>query len=282
VFGYATALVTTVGVLLLLSLGLAVVFGMRGIINLAHGEFVMLGAYTALELTRQGVPFGLTIACAAVLVGLFGMVVERLLIRRLYDRLIDCMLATWGLSLIMVQVVTLIFGTTTTGLSIPLGSVTVGGDTVAAYNLVIVGAAIAALVATIVVLTRTRLGLLARATARSRTMAGSLGVDTSRMDMLTFALGSALAGFAGAVLAPFLGIAPGMGQGFIANTFMTVIIGGGTFLVGVPVASGLLGGVENVLSTSVSPVLGQIGLLLVAILIVRLRPQGLTREIRGT
>lgn len=281
-FGYATALVTTVGVLLLLSLGLAVVFGMRGIINLAHGEFVMLGAYTALELTRQGVPFGLTIACAAVLVGLFGMAVERLLIRRLYDRLIDCMLATWGLSLIMVQVVTLIFGTTTTGLSIPLGSVTVGGDTVAVYNLVIVGTAIAALVATIVLLTRTRVGLLARATARSRTMAGSLGVDTSRMDMLTFTLGSALAGFAGAVLAPFLGIAPGMGQGFIANTFMTVIIGGGTFLVGVPVASGLLGGVENVLSTSVSPVLGQIGLLLVAILIVRLRPQGLTREIRGT
>jgi urea transport system permease protein len=99
---------------------------MRRIINLAHGEFVMLGSYASLELTRQGVPFGVTVPIAAILLAAFGAGLERVLIRRLYDRLIDCMLATWGLSLILIQAVTLHFGTTTTGLRIPLGSMTVG------------------------------------------------------------------------------------------------------------------------------------------------------------
>lgn len=280
-FSYSVALLATIGTLLLLALGLAVVFGMRGIINLAHGEFVMLGAYAALELTRQGVPFGLTVPVAALLVGALGVVVERVLIRWLYDRLVDCMLATWGLSLVLVQTVTLIFGTTTTGLAIPLGSVTVGADTVAVYDLVIVAAAALALVATVLVLTRTQFGLMARATARSRQMAGAVGVDTSRMDMLTFGLGALLAGAAGALLAPLSGVAPTMGQSFIAEVFMTVIVGGGTFLVGVPAAAGLLGTVKNGLATEVSPVIGSVGLLLVAILIVRIRPRGLTPEVRG-
>jgi branched-chain amino acid transport system permease protein len=191
------------------------------------------------------------------------------------------MLATWGLGLILIQAVTLAFGTTTTGLRIPLGSVTLGGDAIAIYDLVIVALAALTLVATVALLVGTRLGLLMRATARSRSMAEALGVDTARMDMLTFALGAALAGLAGATLAPFLGIAPTMGQGFIAEAFMTVIVGGATFLVGVPVAAGVLGGVENGLSTTLSPVMGQVGLLLAAILIVRVRPGGLTREIRG-
>jgi urea transport system permease protein len=281
VVGSFVALLTSVAVLLLLSLGLAVVFGMRRIINLAHGEFVMLGAYTALELTRQGVPFALTVPVAALALGAFGAGLERILIRRLYDRLVDCMLATWGLGLILIQAVTLTFGTTTTGLRIPLGSVTVGGDAIAVYDLVIIVVAALTLTATVALLAGTRLGLLMRATARSRSMAEALGVDTARMDMLTFALGAALAGVAGATLAPFLGIAPTMGQGFIADAFMTVIVGGATFLVGVPVASGVLGGVENVLSTNLSPVMGSVGLLLAAILIVRVRPGGLTREIRG-
>jgi urea transport system permease protein len=280
--GSIVALLTAVAVLLLLSLGLGVVFGMRRIINLAHGEFVMLGAYAALELTRQGVPFGVTVPIAAVLLGALGAGLERVLIRRLYDRLIDCMLATWGLSLILIQTVTLVFGTTTTGLRIPLGSVTVGGDAIAVYDLVIVGVAGLTLVATIWLLVGTRLGLLMRATARSRPVAQALGVNTARMDTLTFALGAALAGLAGAVLAPFLGIAPTMGQGFIAEAFMTVIVGGGSFLVGVPAASGLFGGIENALSTAFSPVIGEVGLLAAAIIIVRILPGGLTREVRGT
>ena len=274
---FLVTVVTSISLLLLLSLGLAIVFGMRGIINLAHGEFVMLGAYGAIQLDTNHVPFVLAIPLAAAGVGALGLVVERFLIRRLYDRLMDCMLATWGLSLILVQLVTLRYGATITGMPIPLGSLAVGRYTVLNYDLVLVGAAVAALASVFLVMRRTRYGLLARATARSTAMAESLGVDTSRIDMLTFTLGSATAGFAGALLAPFLGVSPTMGQNFIAEAFMTVIVGGADFIVGTAGAAALLGGVEGSLASWLTPVLGQVGLLLLAIVIVRLRPNGLTR-----
>ncbi len=268
---------TSISLLLLLALGLAIVYGMRGIINLAHGEFVMLGAYAAIQLDTDHIPFALAVPLAAVAVGAFGLVVERLLIRRLYDRLMDCMLATWGLSLVLVQVVTLRYGATITGMSIPFGNLAVGHYTVLKYDFLLVAVAVAALASVFWVMRRTRYGLLARATARSTVMAESLGVDTSRIDMLTFTLGSAAAGFAGALLAPFLGVSPTMGQNFIAEAFMTVIVGGADFIVGTAGAASLLGGSPGALAYWLTPVLGQVGLLLLAILIVRLRPTGLTR-----
>lgn len=274
---FVVTVVTSISLLLLLSLGLAVVFGMRGIINLAHGEFVMLGAYAAIQLDAYHVPLAVAVGAAMVGVGVLGLAVERLLIRRLYDRLMDCMLATWGLSLILIQLVTLRYGATITGMSIPLGSLSVGRYTVLWYELLLVLLAAAAVAGLFLVMRRTRYGLLARATARSSGMAESLGVDTSRIDMITFTLGSAAAGFAGALLAPFLGVSPTMGQNFIAEAFMTVIVGGADFIVGTAGAAALLGGVEGSLATWLTPVLGQVGLLLLAIVIVRLRPNGLTR-----
>jgi branched-chain amino acid transport system permease protein len=278
----AVSLLTSIAVLLLLSIGLSIIFGMRGIINLAHGEFVMVGAYAAVRLTQAHVPFALSVVLAGALVGVIGALVERLIIRHLYDRPIDCMLATFGVSLVLVQAVTILYGATTPGLAIPLGNIDVGRYTIGVYNLLLILAAMAAVAVVAIWLRRTTFGLRARATAASSGMAASLGVNTTLIDTGTFALGSVFAGLAGGLLAPFLGVAPTMGQNFIAEVFMTVLVGGGNFLVGTPAAAGILGGTKNVLSTNFSPVLGQVGLLLLAMAIVRFLPRGLARGYRAS
>lgn len=274
-FGYSA--LTNVSVLLLLSMGLALVFGTRGIINLAHGEFVMLGAYVGLKLTTIGWPFVAAIAAATLALGLFGLLIERVMIRWLYGRVADCMLATWGLSLILVQAVTNLYGSTTAGMAIPLGTFHIGSYSESTYSAVLIGLAVGLLVVIYLVMRKTSFGLRSRATSRAPVMAEAVGIDTARVDMLTFAIGSAAAGFAGAVLAPYLSVAPTMGQNFIAEAFMTVIVGGANFVVGTPLASLLLGGTASGLSSIFTSIVGQVGLLVLAIIIVRLRPNGLTR-----
>ena len=180
------------------------------------------------------------------MVGAFGIVVERLIIRHLYGRLADTMLATWGLSLIMVQAVENRYGSVTEGISVPVGNFTVGEFSMSKYNFVLIAAAAVGVLATYTIMRRTRYGLLARAATQSSTMAEGLGVNTSGVNMWTFGLGSALAGAAGALLAPVVGVIPTMGQTFVARAFMTVIVGGPSFVAGTVSASGLLGFIENV------------------------------------
>lgn len=272
---------TNVAVLLLLAIGLALVYSTRGIINLAHGEFVMLGAYATLKLATSGVPVVVAVAVAASMVGLFGAAIERVLIRRLYGRTADAMIATWGLSLILIQVVTLVFGTNAEGLEIPFGAFQVGSYTASVYSAVLIAVGAGVLLSVVVLMRKTSFGLRARATARAPRMAEAVGINTGRIDTTTFAIGAATAGLAGGVLAPYLGVSPTMGQGFIAEVFMAVIVGGANFVVGTPLAAGLLGGSESILAGVFSPITGQVGLLLIAILVVRLRPMGLTKvEVR--
>ncbi len=265
-----------IAVLVLISLGLAVLFGMMGIINFAHGEFLMFGAFGTLAGVRAGLPLALAMAVSSVAVGAFGWVVERLLIRHLYGRLEDSMLATWGLSLIMSQGAVLVFGASTRGIATPGGSLDVGGYSIAWYSLVLVLAALALLAAVYLVFTRTRYGVMARAAVQRPQMAAALGIDAARVNALTFALGSALAGAAGALLAPVVGVMPSMGQAYIARAFMTVVVGGPGVISGTAAASLLLGGVENVVSYLSTPFFGQATLLLVAVLVVRLMPRGLS------
>lgn len=265
-----------IAVLVLISLGLAVLFGMMGIINFAHGEFLMFGAFGTLAGVRAGLPLALAMVVSSVAVGAFGWVVERLLIRHLYGRLEDSMLATWGLSLIMSQGAVLVFGASTRGIATPGGSLDVGGYSIAWYSLVLVLAALALLAAVYLVFTRTRYGVMARAAVQRPQMAAALGIDAARVNALTFALGSALAGAAGALLAPVVGVMPSMGQAYIARAFMTVVVGGPGVISGTAAASLLLGGVENVVSYLSTPFFGQATLLLVAVLVVRLMPRGLS------
>lgn len=273
-----------VSTLVLVALGLAIVFGMMRVINLAHGEFLMLGAYAAIVATKAGINIFISIlVIAPLVVGVIGLVVERLVIRHLYGRIVDTMLATWGLSLLIVGLVTTIFGNTTTGISAPIGAVQFGAVSVSGYKLFIVAVSMLAVALLMLLLKQTKFGLIARATMQNPRMASALGVDPEHTYALTFGLGAALAGLAGGVIAPITGIVPGIGASFVAKAFITVIGGGASVLIGTLSASAIFGTVNQVASFITTPVLGEVTMLLVAIMLVRLMPRGITgRFFRGS
>jgi branched-chain amino acid transport system permease protein len=272
----AVSLLTTVSVLVIISIGLAVVFGMMGVINLAHGEFLMLGAFFTLAGERAGLNIWLAMVTAALGVGVVGLVVERLLIRFLYGRLAATMLATWGLSLILVQGVVLIFGPATQGLSTPLGNTRIGDYSISQYNLLLIAMAVAMLGLVYVVFTRTRYGTQARAATQLPDMAAAIGVNAKLTNMFTFAFGAMLAGAAGALLAPVAGVVPGMGQAYVGKAFMTVVVGGPGVLTGTAASATLLGTVDSVVSNAATSVLGTVALLVVAIVLLRFLPTGIS------
>ena len=248
--------------LALISLGLAIIFGMMRVINLAHGEFLMLGGYTVVVATNNGVNIWIAILILSPLVvGLIGIIVERLLIRFLYGRMVDTLLATWGLSLLFIGLITSIFGASTaTTISPPLGVITIGEYTSSGYELFLIGITILLLIAVFLVLKMTTLGLVARGTMQNAEMASALGVSTSRIYMLTFGLGAAVSGLAGGLLAPITGVLPTIGTVYIAKAFITVISGGMAILAGTTSASILLGAVNGVVSFVTGPTLGEVAL----------------------
>ena len=263
--------------LVLISIGLAVVFGMMKVINLAHGEFMMMGGYTAITAVKLGVNvFVAILIVAPVVVGLIGLVVERLVIRHLYGRLVDTMLATWGLSLFFIGCVTMIFGNTTTGISTPIPGFTLGNYQINGYNFFIILVAAGLLVAVSLVLRTTRVGLIARGTMQRPDMASALGYSPDRIYMATFFCGSALSGLAGAVFAPMVGLVPASGGAYIAKAFITVISGGPALVAGLISSAGAFGLVNQVFTFWVSPVFGEVALLVAAIVLLRLLPQGIT------
>ena len=268
---------TAVASLILIALGLAVIFGMMRVINLAHGEFLMLGGYAAITAFNAGVNLWLAmLVVAPVSVAIFGVAVERVVIRRLYGRLIHTMLATWGLSLAMIGFVTVVFGNTVSGVSAPLGSVTIGEYRTGAYELVLVLFAVALLGAGWLLLRHTRLGLIARGAMQNPAMAAALGVNPGAVYAVTFGVGAALSGLAGALLAPISGVVPTIGAAYIAKAFITVISGGAAILTGTTAAAGLLGSINTAATFAFTPVLGEVALLATAVLLLRVLPQGIT------
>jgi branched-subunit amino acid ABC-type transport system permease component len=270
------SIVNSIALLVIVSVGLAVIFGMMGLINLAHGEFLMLGAYMTVTFYRLGLGFWVAAILGSLSVGIFGIVIERSLIRFLYGRLAAMMLATWGLSLIMIQVVTLIFGTSTHSLPTPLGSFKIGGYSFSDYSVAVDIAALAMLGLVYVVFTKTRYGVMARAATLDSTMASAIGIDVRRVNMLTFGFGAALSGLGGALLSALAGVVPTFGQQYVGNAFMTVISGGAAVLTGTASASVLLGGVQGVVSNASTAFFGSISLLLVAIVLLRFMPNGIS------
>ena len=263
--------------LLIISSGLAVIFGMMKVINLAHGEFLMLGAYATIGAIKLGINLWVAIFLVApVAVGLVGIVLERLVIRRLYGRMVDTMLATWGLSLLLVGIVTSLVGNTTAGVSTPLGNFAIGSYRVSVYTLVIIVVAILLALGLRWVLTRTQWGLIARGTMQNPAMADALGISPSRVYSVTFASGAALSGLAGGLLAPLTGVVPTMGGAFVAKAFITVIGGGPALLAGLVGASSLFGAINQAATFLTTPVFGEVALLLAAIVMLRLLPQGIT------
>ena len=265
--------------LVLISAGLAIVFGMMKVINLAHGEFMMLGGYTTITAVNLGINvFVAMLVIAPLVVGLIGLVVERLVIRHLYGRLVDTMLATWGLSLFFVGVVTMIFGNTTTSISTPISGFAIGNYQVNGYNFFIIFVAIILVSGIYLLLKITRAGLIARGAMQRPDIAAALGYSPDKIYMTTFFCGSALSGLAGAVLAPLVGLVPTWGTDYIAKAFITVVVGGPSLIIGLISSSSLFGLVNQVFTFSISPVIGDVALLVSAVVLLRLLPQGITSK----
>jgi branched-chain amino acid transport system permease protein len=266
-----------IGLLVLISAGLAVVFGMMRVINLAHGEFMMLGGYSAIFAVKAGINiFVAMLIVAPLVVAIIGLIVERLVIRFLYGRLVDTMLATWGLSLFFIGAASMIFGNTTTGIPTPIPGFTLGAYQINGYNFFIILVSITLIVAGYAVLSATRIGLVARGVMQRPDMASALGHSSERIYMTTFVAGSALAGLAGGVLAPLVGLVPTWGTAYIAKAFITVISGGASVIVGLLSSATLFGLVSQTFTFLSGPVVGEVALLLAAIILLRILPQGIT------
>ncbi|EJN57976.1 urea ABC transporter, permease protein UrtB [Halogranum rubrum] len=262
--------------IVLAAAGLAIVFGIMGVINLAHGEFIMVGAYGTTLSYNAGIPLPLAMVVGVLVTTAFGVVVERTIIKRLYDRLADSMVATWGLSLVMVQAARIIFGNSLQQIGTPLGSIAYGDFSYSAYRILLSGVSLAVLAVVYYVFTRTDYGMRARATIQDETMARSLGVDTERTYMTTFAFGSALAGLTGALYAPTVTMVPGLGGSFLVEAFVAVVVGGPSVVVGTTLAGGLLGFINALFSNLVGTFFGRIALLVTAIVMIRFLPDGIT------
>lgn len=274
---------TTIGNLALISLGLAIIFGMMRVINLAHGEFIMLGGFTAVFATQAGLNIWIAMLLVAPLaVGVLGFVIERLVIRHLYGRIIETMLATWGLSLLLIGCASTFFGNRVVGIAAPTGSLRIGDYTFASYGVVLLGITITLYLVSALILLKTRIGLKARATMQNREMAASIGIEPARVYAVTFTVGAALSGLAGALLAPISGVLPTMGVAYVAKAFITVITGGASPILGSALSAMLLGSINSVMNILSSPVIGDIALLLAATIFLRILPTGITgRFLKG-
>jgi branched-chain amino acid transport system permease protein len=262
--------------LVLSACGLAVIFGMMGVINLAHGEFIMCGAYVTVASAHAGLPLPLAIACGAIVSALVGVLVEVVVIRHLYERPLDTIVATWGLSLIATQGTLIALGSSMPGVGTPFGSFQVGNYSYSVYRLVLFASALAVLGGLYALFNWTRFGVIARATIQVPQMAAALGVDTRLIYSLTFACGAGLAGLAGGLYAPTMTLVPTMGATFIMEAFVTVVVGGADVFLGTAPAGAVLAVVKSAMTSWQGQLFGQIGLLVAVIFVIRILPKGLS------
>ena len=273
--------------LLLAAIGLAITFGVMGVINMAHGEMVMIGAYVTYvvqETIRNHYPglfdysLAIAIPLAFIVAGFIGILIERCIIRFLYARPLETLLATWGLSLILQQAVRSMFGPNNREVGNPSfmsGAFDLGGITITYNRLWIICFALGVFVALLGILRYTRFGLEMRAVTQNRTMAASMGIRTSRVDALTFGLGSGIAGIAGVALSQIDNVSPNLGQGYIIDSFMVVVFGGVGNLWGTFVGAFVLGIANKFLEPFAGAVLGKIAILVLIILFIQKRPRGM-------
>ncbi|MEZ3501405.1 urea ABC transporter permease subunit UrtB [Pantoea sp. KPR_PJ] len=275
-------------ILLLAALGLAITYGLLGVINMAHGEMLMLGAYATWlvqSLFQQFAPQWLAwypllaLPVAFMVTAVMGMALERTIIRHLYGRPLETLLATWGISLMLIQLVRGVFGAQNLEVANPgwlSGGLQVLPNLVLPYNrIAVILFVVAVLALTWLLLNKTRLGLSVRAVTQNRAMADCCGVPTGRVDMLAFGLGSGIAGLGGVALSQLGNVGPELGQGYIIDSFLVVVLGGVGQLAGTVVAAFGLGILNKVLEPQMGAVLGKILILVLIVLFIQKRPQGL-------
>ena len=270
----------TIGVLALSAIGLIIIFGMMGVINMAHGEMMMIGAYITSFAYFAGVPSGIAVVFGALGAGLAGIVLERVIIRRFYGQLLSSLVATWGLSLLLSQGALLIFGPQIKSVPTPFGSFALAELSYSYYRLFMLGIALITIAGLWALFRYTRFGVHARATMQNPRMARALGVDTERIYALTFGLGAGLAGLAGGLLALTANIGPFYGMSYTPQAFITVVVGGGADVITGLLASVLsLGAAKTIFMNQFNILLGHVAMLVLAFVIIRLMPAGISEWI---
>jgi branched-subunit amino acid ABC-type transport system permease component len=270
-------ILTTAAILFVVAAGLLIVFGVLKIINFAHGGFLTVGGYAALVATQLGLS-PLLAAPLALIVGLLlGAAVELLIVRPLYSRPLDAILATWGLSIVVVQLITLGFGRGTNFVQSPVsGAVALLGTSYSLYRLLMLLVAAVLCGVMVAILQGTQLGLSARAVIMNETLARALGINSALVRFATFSIGAGLAAMAGALITPLLSVDPLMGVPWLLNAFMLVMVSG-TSLFSLGLSCLVLGGAQVVVSTYASPVLGTLTIVVLAAVLLRIRPAGFAR-----
>jgi len=270
-------ILTTAGILFAVSVGLLIVFGVQKIINFAHGAFLTIGGYMALIVTQLHLSPWLAAPLALLAGAVLGAVVERIIVRPLYRRPLDAILATWGLAIVVVQLITIGFGRGVQFVQSPVaGAVPVLGTHYSLYRLIFLAIAILLGLAIAAALQGTRLGLVARAVIMNENLARSLGINSDLVRFATFSIGSALASLAGALLTPLLSVDPIMGVPWLLNAFMLVMVSG-TSLLSLMAACLVLGGAQVVVSSYGNPILGGLTIVVLAAILLRVRPAGFAR-----
>jgi branched-chain amino acid transport system permease protein len=273
-FSYFYQFADVFAFLVLSAAGLAIIFGMMGIINLAHGEFIMCGVYVTSAAYHAGLPLPLAQACGGIAAGLIGVLLEITIIRPLYARPLDSLLVTWGISLVATQGTLIALGSTFPGIDMPGRSFSVGDYSFSSYRMVLFAASLCVLGFVYVLFMRTRFGVHARATMQNPGMAQALGVRKGLIYAVSFGIGTGLAGLCGALYAPTMNLIPTMGASFLVEAFVTVVVGGANVLLGTAPAAIALGIIRTGLNAWYGQVVGEIGLLIAVILIIRVLPDG--------
>lgn len=268
---------TTAAILFIVSAGLLMVFGVMKIINFSHGAFLTVGGYASVIVAHAGLGWWWSVPCALAVGFVLGMLVERFIVRPLYARPLDAILATWGLGIIVGQIITLTFGRGVQMVASPVdGAVPFLGTQYSAYRLILVGVAVLVALALGWLVNGTRLGLQTRAVIMNEALARGLGISSARVRFMTFCTGAALASTAGCLITPLASVDPNMGVPWIVGAFMLVLVSGSS-LVSLAVASLVLGGAQVLVSTFVNPVLGGLTIAVLAAVLLRFRPEGFAR-----
>ena len=273
-------------ILLMIALGLAIIYGTTGVINMAHGEFVMIGAYTSWFFqTKLGMGLIASIIPIFIITALMGFLIERLIIRHLYNRLLDTILATWGIGVILQQSIRLTVGSELKYLEIPpymAESMSLIGQQVSIYRVFIFLFAIAIFVLAWFIIYKTKFGMKLRAVTQNKDIASCFGVNSGAVYSATFAFGTGIAALAGAFVAPLKSISPDMGTNYIIDAFMVVVLGGVESLIGTAASSFIIGETSSFLASFSNDTLAKALVLVITILILRIKPEGLfTRKIRS-
>jgi len=269
--------VSNSSVLFLTTIGLVIIFGMMDVVNNAHGEFIMIGAYTAcVSVNTFHLPFVVAVLLAALVAGIVGMVIEHLLIKKIYGKVAETLLVTFALEYIIQQIVRMIFGPENQTVEVPVqGQLIMGSVSIPYYNLILISMALLVLGLTLLLFYKTSFGMQLRAITQNRSMTQCLGVNVSKINLFTFGYGAALAGFSGALIAPIKSVYPGMGPAFNVDGFLVVILGGLNSIVGAFASSFVINESITIMSGYMSQIVSKLLIFIVIIVVIRFRPNGL-------